>query len=376
MVSSTSSQPKLLVIGAGPVGLNVARAVAASGATLAGVRDIDDRHGDTPVQELAGSRQIDPQMKVTVGEPGDPLQGIPGEVDTVIIAAASKLDAIDADVVAALEQDMNVVSTSERLAHDMMLGPEGKGIGQPLVGEWDALAMTNTVVAAGGNPGGIQDVIPIQRMRERGLVMLTQFSSERVRPIEPGTRQPFVDKNLVGQTRDPSALLSDTEGHQGLVQSGFLVAEFAGLDPAQCYSTVENRPVVADRPTTLERPGAGQPMRLDQGVVIGTEQEFKMFPPGVTAEQAGDAVPIIHLRWKAAVGVRAIDRGRGRGTGAEGEPVLVTWDLQPTYDAEVGTAANAVSSAIAMSSRRGARSGFILPTEMAGIAMLGNNRAA
>jgi 4-hydroxy-tetrahydrodipicolinate reductase len=236
----------VVVVGAGPIGLGVARAVAAR-----------------PGLELRAVVDTDPSKRGIAAGPVAVQADVPSDVEggagVALLCTSSRLAALAPQVEALVARGLHVVSTCEELVWPWRAQPE-------LAKRIDAAAEASgvAVLGTGVNPGFLMDALP---------AFLTgvchHVRSVRVERVQDASlrRRPFQDKVGVGLSVEAFRAASASPGgigHVGLRESLDLLA--AGLGRTITDAAFVLEPVLADRP--IERLGR----RLEKGDVIGVEQ--------------------------------------------------------------------------------------------------------
>ena len=248
---------RVIVVGAGPIGLGVAREVGARPSLeLSAVVDVDPKKVGTEVEGVP----------VTSSLPAVDPHGPPTVAALTTTSSLAKLEPLVLDVIA---RGMHVVSTCEELAWPWRPhAPESDERGR----ERDAIAhrIDNAarargvcVLGTGVNPGFLMDALPLAltapcRRVERVRAERVQDASAR--------RRPFQDKVGVGMAPDTvtQGLHARILGHVGLEESARMIAARLGLD---IDAFVEDmKPVVTD----IDVEAHGRTVRA--GETIGVEQ--------------------------------------------------------------------------------------------------------
>jgi 4-hydroxy-tetrahydrodipicolinate reductase len=231
---------KVVVVGAGPIGLGVAREVASRpGLVVHGVVDIDPQKAGMIVEGARVTREI------------------PEGADVALVCTTSSLAKLEPQLAALLGKRLPVVSTCEELAWPHTQ-PE---IAQRI--DAAARAAGVAVLGTGVNPGFLMDALPLAltapcRRVERVRVERVQDASTR--------RQPFQDKVGVGLVPADveREVRAGRSGHVGLRESAHMLATRLGFVLDGYREDV--RVVVADR--AVEANGR----RVEVGQGLGVEQ--------------------------------------------------------------------------------------------------------
>lgn len=271
---------EVVVIGAGPIGLGVARAVAdRRGLTLIAVVDVDPAKLGTTVAGVAVRGDLPP-----------PSEGM----RVAALTTTSSLAALEPLLLDCLARGMPVVSTCEELCWPWGSAEIARRI-------HDAAERAGVaVLGTGVNPGFVMDALPLALSAPCARVEAVKV--ERVQDAST-RRRPFQDKVGVGQ--DPAlvqaALDQRRAGHVGLRESAAMIAAKLGLS-TDAFAE-ELRVVTAEQP--CERGGR----RIEAGQALGVEQIGR-------ATRGGRVV--VELRFRATFGEeRSWDRVL-----LEGEPNL------------------------------------------------------
>lgn len=234
---------EVVVIGAGPIGQGVARAVAARrGLSLVAVVDSDPAKLGT---DVAG---------VTVRPELPPPSEAPRVAALTTTSSLEKLAPLLLDCVA---RGMPVVSTCEELAWPWSAPALARRIDEA------AQDAGVAVLGTGVNPGFVMDALPLALSAP-----CERVSAVRVERVQDAStrRRPFQDKVGVGQ--DPAevqrALDERRAGHVGLRESAAMIVAKLGLSTDAFRET--QRVVVAER--AVERGGR----RVEAGQALGVEQ--------------------------------------------------------------------------------------------------------
>jgi len=255
---------EVIVIGAGPIGAGVARAVAARrGLALVAVADIAPAMQGQLVAGVAIRPDIPPPSE---------------ERRVAVLTTTSSLAALEPLLHECFARGMPVVSTCEELCWPWEQ-PE-------LARRLDAAARHAgvAVLGTGVNPGFVMDALPLALSAP-----CAEVRAVRVERIQDAStrRRPFQDK--VGVGRDPDdvrvALEAGRAGHVGLQESARMVATTLGF--AVDAFAEERRVIVAGEAVT--RGGR----RVEPGQVLGVEQ---------IGRATRDGVVVVELIFRATFG--------------------------------------------------------------------------
>lgn len=254
---------RVIVVGAGPIGLGVAREVAARPSlTLAGVVDLDPAKGGT----VEG-------VPVTTTVPAlDPADG-PVVAALTTTSSLAKLEPLAIDVI---NRGMHIVSTCEELAWPWGTANDLRNGRDAIAHRIDDAARAKgvCVLGTGVNPGYLMDALPLAltapcRRVERVRVERVQDASIR--------RRPFQDKVGVGMQRDDvsAKLRARLMGHVGLEESARMIAARLGFDID--YFAEDMNVITADVEVDLTS-STGRVVHV--GEVLGVEQVGRAFKDG------------------------------------------------------------------------------------------------
>jgi 2,4-diaminopentanoate dehydrogenase len=246
---------RVIVVGAGPIGLGVAREVGARPSLeLVAVVDVDPKKAGLEVEGVP----------VTASLPAVDPQGAPTVAALTTTSSLAKLEPLVLDVIA---RGMHVVSTCEELAW-----PWRPHAQDARAKERDAIAHRIDdaarargvcILGTGVNPGFLMDALPLAltapcRRVERVRVERVQDASTR--------RRPFQDEVGVGLAADvvTQGLHARTLGHVGLEESARMIAARLAL-PMDAF-VEDMKPIVADLDVTAHG------RTVHAGETIGVEQ--------------------------------------------------------------------------------------------------------
>ena len=254
---------RVIVVGAGPIGLGVAREVAARPSlTLAGVVDIDPAKAGT-VEGVTVTTEL-PVLDVSQG---------PVVAAITTTSSLAKLERLALDCIG---RGWHVVSTCEELAWPWGTASDLRNGRDEIAHRIDdaAKAKSVCVLGTGVNPGYLMDALPLAltapcRRVERVRVERVQDAALR--------RRPFQEKVGVGMQRDDveARLRARLLGHVGLEESARMIAARLGFD--MDYFAEDKTVVVADVDVDLTST-TGRVVRA--GEVLGVEQIGRAFKDG------------------------------------------------------------------------------------------------
>lgn len=247
---------RVIVVGAGPIGLGVAREVAARPSlTLAGVVDTNPAKAGTVEGVTVTSELPHPDR-------GDPSPIVAALTTTSSLA---KLERLTLDCIG---RGWHVVSTCEELAWPWGTANDLRNGRDEIAHRIDDAAKAKgvCVLGTGVNPGFLMDALPLAltapcRRVERVRIERVQDASIR--------RRPFQDKVGVGMHKDDvePRLRARLLGHVGLEESARMIAARLGFDID--YFAEDMSVIVTDRDVDLSST-AGRVVRA--GEVVGVEQ--------------------------------------------------------------------------------------------------------
>ena len=254
---------RVIVVGAGPIGLGVARDVAAR-----------------PSLELVAVVDLDPSKTGTV-------EGLPVTIDlpklephagpmVAALTTTSSLAKLEPLALECIARGMHVVSTCEELAWPWGTATDLRNGCDAIAHRIDdaAKAMGVCVLGTGVNPGFLMDALPLAltapcRRVERVRVERVQDASIR--------RRPFQDKVGVGMNKDDvePRLRARLLGHVGLQESARMISARLGFDID--YFAEDLLVITADTEIDLFST-TGRIVRA--GEVLGVEQIGRAFKDG------------------------------------------------------------------------------------------------
>jgi hypothetical protein len=255
--------PAVFLVGLGPIGLEVARALVRRGVPLAGAADPAFAGAD--LGELAG------------GGASDRVFGSAAELyaarraEVAILCTGSRVPAVAPQIEEALAAGLHVVTSCEELAYPALRHPD-------LAARLDAAARAGgrAVAAAGVNPGFVMDRLPL--FLASACVLVERVLVERV--VDAARRRgPLRAK--VGAGLDPETFRNGVAagrlGHVGLAESAAMVAAGLGWPATHVPETIE--PVVGDdglvlgvRQTAAVWQGGRERVRLELEMSVGARE--------------------------------------------------------------------------------------------------------
>ncbi len=219
---------KVAVVGLGPIGVEVARAVAGGsrpGLVLGAVVDVAPALAGKPLAGVAGAElTVDATLEA----------GLARGIEAVALCTGSRVAAIAPDVMRAIAAGAHVVSTCEELA----LPPDS-----PESAAIDAAARRASVTVAGTGvtPEFVMDRLPLQLAAM--CVRVEGITVERV--VDAALRRVPLQKKVgsgLGVTEFRAGIDSGILGHVGLRASAGLIARGLGTQLVRSDETVD--PVV------------------------------------------------------------------------------------------------------------------------------------
>lgn len=265
---------RVIVVGAGPIGVGVAREVIARPSlNLVAVVDVDPKKAGMEVEGVPVTAHLPPV---------DP-SGPPTVAALTTTSSLAKLEPLVLDVIA---RGMHVVSTCEELAWPWR--PHSNQQRDAIAHRIDDAARARgvCVLGTGVNPGFLMDALPLAL-----TAPCRRVEGVRVERIQDAStrRRPFQDKVGVGMAPELVAkgLHSRALGHVGLEESARMIAARLAL-PIDSF-VEDMKPVIADLDVSLH----GRTVRA--GETIGVEQVGR-------ATMAGKRV--VELFFRATFGQR------------------------------------------------------------------------
>lgn len=272
---------RILVVGLGPIGVSIARAIASEGGMeLAGLVDADPHKRGRTLAELTGQtgvaepepssaslveRRVASTIDEAVHEAGSPI-------DAAVLATTSRF----ADLLPLVDQCLGhriaVISTCEELLWPWY---RHEAAARELDGR--AASAGVAVLGTGVNPGFVMDVLPVAV----GSMLRRVTAVRCVRRVDAALRRGPLQKKI-GATLGVEAFADlkrrDAIGHRGLAESLALLAAGMGrrVQPGAVDETLE--PVLAEQP---------QPSALGvikPGQVAGIHQVARWSGDGLTVE--------------------------------------------------------------------------------------------
>ena len=248
---------RVIIIGAGPIGVGVAREIAARPfLSLVGIVDTDAGKVGRTIEGVLVTEE--PPRLVTADGP-----------IVAVVTTTSSLAKLERTALDCISRGWHVVSTCEELAWPWKSGEECDDIAHRL--DIAATSQRVSVLGTGVNPGFLMDALPLAltapcRSVERVCVERVQDASMR--------RRPFQDKVGVGMAKEfvEPRLRAGLMGHVGLQQSARMIAARLGfaIDSFREEAAV----VLAD----VEVSAAGRLVRV--GEVAGVEQVGRALQSG------------------------------------------------------------------------------------------------
>lgn len=243
---------EVVVLGAGPIGQGVARAVAARrGLSLVAVVDVDPAKVGTAVAGVT--------VRAELPAPSEALR-------VAALTTTSSLEKLLPLLLDCVGRGMPVVSTCEELSWPWAAPELARRIDEA------AARAGVAVLGTGVNPGFVMDALPLALSAP-----CERVSSVRVERVQDAStrRRPFQDKVGVGQepTEVQRALDERRAGHVGLRESAAMIVAKLGLSTDAFTETL--RVVVAEQ--AVERGGR----RVEAGQALGVEQVGRASHQGV-----------------------------------------------------------------------------------------------
>ena len=297
---------RFALIGAGPIGINIARCALEKGCELVALVDVD------PAKIGRRASEIVPEAPEDVFVAAD-LGALPETADLVFHATGSSLELLADQLNSCLAARLDVVSTCEELAFPWHEHPE-------LAARLHAHARESGVrlLGTGINPGFVMDLLPLVlsaacwEVRAVSVTRILDASARRV---------PFQQKVGVGITVEAAndAIARGVFGHVGLPESAWMISDLLDLGGVRLEQAVE--PVVSD----------------ETGMVGGLHQDGVLY--------AENGLPVVRMRIEMVAGV---DDPHDR-IDIDGEPPL-SLVVPGGVPGDSGTAAIVVNSALRLGS--------------------------
>jgi len=267
---------RVLVYGLGPIGLMVARQLAArDGFRIVGAVDVDPAKVGRDVGEIADLPRplrvkVDPDARRALRK---------SRPDVVVLCTASSVRAVMPQLEGILKAKIPIVTTTEELSY-----PVKRNL--PLARRIDALARKAkvAVLSTGVNPGFVMDALPITL-----TVACERIESISVNRVQDARsrRLPFQQKIGAGLSREQFA--REVEGgsirHVGLAESISMIAAALGWQLDRIADTV--KPKIADATVASEF------LAVDPGYVSGIIQDGVGYRHGT---------PVITMHMEAYLG--------------------------------------------------------------------------
>jgi len=257
--------PRVFLVGLGPIGLEVGRALSARGAEIVGAAD--------PAPTLTGGELAllvsgAPAGLAVAAEAAD-IYRLARAGDVAVLCTGSRLTAVAPQIEQAVAAGLHVVSTCEELAHPALRHPA-------LAAELDekARARGAVILGAGVNPGLVMDRLPLAAAW--GCARVSHVLVERV--VDAGQRRAPL-RAKVGAGLDVESFRAGVAagklGHVGLAESAALLAEGLGI---AIGAIEESTDAVTDPQTSLVRgvkqtccvlAAGAERVRLDLAMYVG-----------------------------------------------------------------------------------------------------------
>lgn len=221
---------KVAVVGLGPIGIEVARAIAArSDLTLFAAVDVDPSIAGRPLDERAAGA---PSLIVDASLAAALSRG----ADAVALCTGSRIAAVAPDLARAVAASSHVVSTCEEMSWPFD-APEWSAL------DGAARAAGVTLIGTGVNPGFVMDRLPLQLAG--ALVSVRGVRVERV--VDAAKRRGPLRRKVgegLGVDEFHAGVAAGRLGHVGLPASARLLARGLGTSVAQLDERIE--PVLGD----------------------------------------------------------------------------------------------------------------------------------
>ena len=257
---TTSGALRVIHVGLGPIGLGIARFVAATdGLRIVGAVDSAPDKAGKDLGTLLGDAK---KMRVKV-EPDLAKLLRKTRADVAVLCTTSSAKLIKAQVAAIVAKKINIVSTCEELSFPV---PSARG----LFKEIDKLARAKkvSVLGTGVNPGYAMDALPL--MLTAPCARVVRVAVTRV--VDAGKRRlPLQRKVGAGLNLNQfrRAMGENTVRHVGLVESAYMIAHGLGWSLDRVEETLE--PVIAPRDLDTEF------LRIPAGAAAGIKQFVRAY---------------------------------------------------------------------------------------------------
>jgi hypothetical protein len=227
------AQLRVGVVGLGPIGLEVARAIVSRRELrIVAAVDLSPALGGKRLEELVPGAPADVKIESTLD-----AALTPGRIEAVALTTTSRFDGIIADLELAIRRRVHVVSTCEEMA-----APASDAQTFARLDD-HARHADVTLLGTGVNPGFVMDRLPLQLAG--ACVSVSHVRVDRV--VDAAKRRGPLRKK-VGEGLSPeefrAGVAKKTLGHVGLRESALLIAQGLGWRIDGYVETID--PVVGD----------------------------------------------------------------------------------------------------------------------------------
>jgi hypothetical protein len=267
---------RVALIGLGPIGVEVGKALRSRGVSFLGAADLAPDKAGRDLGEFLGSEKMNVAIAASAGDLYAASAAERGGGDIAVICTGSRLPAVAPQVEQAIRAGLHVVSTCEELSDPKLKHAD-------VARRLDAAAREHRVgiLGTGVNPGLVMD-----RLALAIAAACVRVDRVLVRRVVDAARRrgPLRAKVGAGLTMEEfeAGVASGKLSHVGLPESAALLAEGLGWPAADIRDTIE--PVIAH----AEVEG------IARGRVLGLHQTARV--------HVGDRVPV-ELDLTMAVGV-------------------------------------------------------------------------
>ncbi|HWZ86741.1 MAG TPA: dihydrodipicolinate reductase [Thermoanaerobaculia bacterium] len=264
---STEPGVRVVLVGLGPIGVEVGRAVAGRGAfTFLGAADPAPDKAGRLLSDLLGGAFAGVGISPSAAALYAQTASTRGRRDVVLLCTGSRLHTILPQIEEAIAAGFHVVSTCEELAY-----PELRHL--PLARQIDRKAKEKgvAVLGTGVNPGLVMDRLVLAV----ASACVTVESVQVTRVVDAAKRRgPLRAKVGAGMTPQEFAagVAAKKLGHVGLSESAALIALGLGLPIDEITETI--KPVIAERETDGVAPG--RVLGLHQIALVQAGDEIKV----------------------------------------------------------------------------------------------------
>lgn len=274
------SKPRVIQVGLGPIGRDMAKRALARGYDLVGAVDVAPELEGKALSEILG---VDVGGSV-VGSPEAALEAF--QADAALVTTVSELERVVPGCETLLRGGVAVVSTCEEMAFPLRTQPE-------MVERLDAAGKAGNVACLGTgiNPGFVLDLLPV--LLSAPLDRVDRVRAWRV--VDAGQRRGPLQRKVgagLSEAEFADKVAGGGFGHRGFMESLHLVCAAFGVDTTGATTFI--RPVIADQDvdTGFVSVKAGQVAGIHQGAEDREGKivlDLKMY---VGAKEPGDRVEL------------------------------------------------------------------------------------